>query len=500
MMNENSRLSPSRIISQSDAAIRTLEADNEHLRESIMAIDQFTNDDTVNTGGIRNLKSKMEDYRTAVNGFIKANDADIQDHRKLQHLVGTLELNGETIRRNQEERRATIYHIEGRLQHYRGINFSIWQRLFMSDWVAREQIRIRNLISSYEDRLQNAQAALAIWEEREQMYNEIEQATKELFTIGREMRAKAKLGIGHIRAATAGLPNSFQSHALTSWRSNIQVKKETTTTRKEQSQEVLEELEAETALIYGRFRISDEIIFPLWDSSIYNNDFPFDPGAIATEDDHRAWRQWGLFATGASTPRWSRSWLSNFDSLPDRIQNAVGEELSDGAAAFNHFRNGNGANLFLNLQNAYEQDENMRYNFHSEIREMQGAVEALRGQTGLGEFNVSSGTRLNPEYPDTMNWQKAIGGFQMWSNAEVRHINGEYHMTITVRTLDRYNFNDGQQSIGTGVPDSENGRFEQLGWAHSFNSFGEITFEVSWQEGERVNDLNLPILQNGGGR
>ena len=52
----------------------------------------------------------------------------------------------------------------------------------------------------------------------------------------------------------------------------------------------------------------------------------------------------------------------------------------------------------------------------------------------------------------------------MWSNIrEVSYANGEYHMTITVNSLDRYNFNAGQADIASGTPDDINGRVESLG-------------------------------------
>jgi len=57
-------------------------------------------------------------------------------------------------------------------------------------------------------------------------------------------------------------------------------------------------------------------------------------------------------------------------------------------------------------------------------------------------------------------------------------------MTVTVNVLDRYNFNKGQKDIASDTPDDVNGRFEALGWAKSFNTKGEMTFEVSWKEGE----------------
>lgn len=54
---------------------------------------------------------------------------------------------------------------------------------------------------------------------------------------------------------------------------------------------------------------------------------------------------------------------------------------------------------------------------------------------------------------------------------------------------DKYNFNRGQVDIATGLPDNENGAFEVLGWAKSFMSKGETTFEFSWRKGETFNQI-----------
>ena len=68
-------------------------------------------------------------------------------------------------------------------------------------------------------------------------------------------------------------------------------------------------------------------------------------------------------------------------------------------------------------------------------------------------------------------------------------------MTVTVHTVDRYDFNDGQESLGSLVPDADNGRFEVLGMAHSFNTFGEMTFDITWSEGEIIGTQKGKYLE-----
>lgn len=54
-------------------------------------------------------------------------------------------------------------------------------------------------------------------------------------------------------------------------------------------------------------------------------------------------------------------------------------------------------------------------------------------------------------------------------------------MRVNISFRDMYNFNKGAQDIGSGASDDENGRFEELGWARSFETYGHINREVKWR-------------------
>ena len=64
-------------------------------------------------------------------------------------------------------------------------------------------------------------------------------------------------------------------------------------------------------------------------------------------------------------------------------------------------------------------------------------------------------------------------------------------MSATVHELDWYSFNSGQNDIASGASDNENGRFETLGWAKSFNTTGEAEFETTWSMGTIDTDGNV---------
>ena len=89
-------------------------------------------------------------------------------------------------------------------------------------------------------------------------------------------------------------------------------------------------------------------------------------------------------------------------------------------------------------------------------------------------------------YPETENWQKAIGGHPVWTSADVQVTgaapNRNFTMTITLHAEDRHNFNPGAADINTGVPDSANGVFEVTGQARQYTNYGELTRVVTWRE------------------
>ncbi|RAX19723.1 hypothetical protein DRB06_11670 [Actinomyces sp. Z5] len=73
-------------------------------------------------------------------------------------------------------------------------------------------------------------------------------------------------------------------------------------------------------------------------------------------------------------------------------------------------------------------------------------------------------------------------------------------MTTTITAKDHWNFDEGKADKATGTPDSENGRFEELGWARSFDTSGTVTRTVSWKVGEEPPQFGDGSEQDAGGR
>lgn len=174
---------------------------------------------------------------------------------------------------------------------------------------------------------------------------------------------------------------------------------------------------------------------------------------------------------------------------------ALRPDLVDGLAAYRHFLDGDGADRTFSYERYVENDPSGQTTLRNLIIDAQRNVEVI-GQ-GRNQFSVTSdaysagGSDARFPYPDTENWQKTIGGHNLWTSADVQATgtapNRTFSMTLTVNVEDRYNFNPGAADIATGIPDSDNGVFEITGLAHQYMNRSQLTRVVTWREGDIIN-------------
>jgi hypothetical protein len=204
-----------------------------------------------------------------------------------------------------------------------------------------------------------------------------------------------------------------------------------------------------------------------------------------TTADHLAVAKWRVILSGAE---------------------AIRGDLADGTAAYRHFLDGNGAARTIDYDRFLIEDPAGRAVEIAAIEEGRRAAqeqyaELLASAPGLansqvklsftgGELSVGDNDAPYREYfpyPATENWQKALGGHSVWLSAEVTVTPGaegpRFEMALTIHAEDRYNFNPDQQDLATGVPDSDNGRFEQVGLGHQYINTGEAKRSVEWTAG-----------------
>lgn len=224
---------------------------------------------------------------------------------------------------------------------------------------------------------------------------------------------------------------------------------------------------------------------------------PKDPNPIATKEpslgDRAALVKWEAKLQGAKLLR------------PD---------LEDGTDAYDHFLHGGGKDRTFDYEGFVTNDEAGKTVLKSATQDTQKAAEAqyaemiakdpsLKGKPVTFQITGSGipvgGNNSKFPYPSTENWQKAIGGHTLWNSATVTVTppgtpggKPAFSMQMTVHAEDRYNFNPGQADIETGIPDSDNGRFEQTGLAHQYTQTGTVQRDVSWSQGDIQNATSKP--------
>jgi len=168
---------------------------------------------------------------------------------------------------------------------------------------------------------------------------------------------------------------------------------------------------------------------------------------------------------------------------------ALRSDLVDANAAYRHFLEGNGADRWFNYERYVENDSSGATTLSGAISYAQKHTQAVCApgkwtQITSGAFTTGQAGDFSFPYPATENWQKAIGGHNLWMSGLVyAKQNGKkisYTMALTIHVEDRYNFNPGMQDIKTGIPDSDNGIFEVTGLGKQYMNFSTLTRTVSW--------------------
>ena len=192
---------------------------------------------------------------------------------------------------------------------------------------------------------------------------------------------------------------------------------------------------------------------------VHDDDFPYGSKKDeATWKDSASWYKWGTILAGSQTFR------------PD---------LDDANSLYAHYRSNTGTDQWVDYEEAYREDSGIRQNLDNELSQAKQAAKNMTAN-GYTDFTFQSDVRSTHHYPSTSNWQKALGGHSYWSTSEVHVDNGVATMKVVIEAEDMWNFNKGAADIETGAADSENGRFQELGWAKQFKTHGKIERTYTW--------------------
>ncbi|MDP4511361.1 WXG100-like domain-containing protein [Nonomuraea turcica] len=184
----------------------------------------------------------------------------------------------------------------------------------------------------------------------------------------------------------------------------------------------------------------------------FDNPWPLDPDADPSLADRANWYKWQAFQDAEdATP--------GFDEAAD---------------TYRHYLSGSGEDYAIDYEQAYKDDKLIREGVDAEIRRAQANAERLYRETGQPQFQMT-GEPVDIDRTDTKNWEFALGKHSVWGSGDVRVEGNQATMDVTIHAYDRYNFNnDGHWFT------SENGRFEELGWARSYDTRGTLKRTVTW--------------------
>ena len=174
--------------------------------------------------------------------------------------------------------------------------------------------------------------------------------------------------------------------------------------------------------------------------------------------------------------------------------------LTDAAKCYEHFRDNTGTPMTVDYERAYKEDAGIRNHVNGELNGALAAANeaALAGQSGVTLHGPGTSLGATGNYPETANWKWTLGGHNTYTDTDVQ-VNGDtITATVTVQARDKWNLNKGDHYYVTGLGDDVNGRFEELGWARSFETSGSMTKTYTWKVGQQPPFQ--PVHDNNGRR
>lgn len=195
-MNENSYLNPADIRAQCDAAINSLEKDNEATYIIERNLNSFIEDSQVQSYAFKSLKQQMEDYKSVLPVMRMANQADIEDFRFLKLMTTGTELNGSNILEQKNMAIEAKKSDEANAEKYR--------KKAQKATSVTLRVQYTTKVTSYMAMAALDQKLYDECQKKEDTYDGIEKFTCGLFEEGASIRAT-------VESALSGIQGAFQN-------------------------------------------------------------------------------------------------------------------------------------------------------------------------------------------------------------------------------------------------------------------------------------------------
>ena len=211
-MSASFYLDPAEIKAQCREAIDNLHEVSSKTINVEHKLDEFINNSELESKAFDALKQQIADYKTVLQSIRSLIKYNIGEYKTLMSSVGDKVLDGDKILKGQEYARGRIRAYEDRAKRCRenAVTYAA-----IAVYAENQSTRA----SLYDHLADNHRRMLEIWEEQEQAYYDIENATKNLFSTGDSTAEQ-------INAALSDLGKSFRAGAFhpnlaASWRAKL---------------------------------------------------------------------------------------------------------------------------------------------------------------------------------------------------------------------------------------------------------------------------------------
>ena len=213
-MDSSSYLNPESIKAQCDAAIQTLQKDNDALHTVENSLDIFIDDSEIKSSAFDALKQQLNDYKTIIQAMETANELDIADYETLKGAVGDEILDGAVIAEQKQNAEITRKKNESSACFYRRQAFSISFSPLQFNYYQR-------MAAYYDCLVASSQQLYEKWQDKEEQYDAIEAAASGLFGSSEGLRETIQAGISDIGGAFRS--GKYVPNMNAEWRMKIQI-------------------------------------------------------------------------------------------------------------------------------------------------------------------------------------------------------------------------------------------------------------------------------------
>ena len=185
------------------------------------------------------------------------------------------------------------------------------------------------------------------------------------------------------------------------------------------------------------------------------DDYYYNPSVKSTASDKLAWAAYKAAAYSAVLP------------------------LPYGGKFFKHYLSNTGRSIRFDYSVAISNDESIRKTIKKELKILSTYIEMRKKETDYEMI----GDRYFMVSCSSLDWKFALNVHYALICAQVEYNNkmDRYIVTVVITSYDLYNFSKTNRFMGVYV--RKPGRFETLGWAKSFYTYGVAIYRLNWARG-----------------